>query len=420
MLFRISILLVFTGTLCTCSRKIQSTFAKPEHLVVRSSVSRDIPDPGNNPCNDPLSYAPDPEHLSHTPPLAVHVVVHFMDAGDGVHNLRKVKAREFALDMISKCNIKLRANAKMHLPPGNDTPVLPVPWYYVLIPDPAIEGHDGIYFHYDTALYYYRHGRNTNRTSRAVIDKYAVQSDSVINIFMMPHHPDSVGRPDYRAVGTGIMLGSSLKIAQVFKESLIPESCTSLLNHEIGHALGLSHTWAGNDGCDDTPKHTNCWNYTSEPPCDSLVSNNLMDYNAWQAAVTPCQIGRVMRNVANPASRIRKYFRPDWCSYDSTSTITITDSVHWSAPKDLSGDIVIADHGVLQVSCRISLAQEARIIVAPLGRLILNDCQLHNACGDQWLGIQIQSRGKQHGIVEMFGDPRIEDVIHTVETHGIR
>jgi hypothetical protein len=300
-----------------------------------------------------------------------------MDAGEGVHNLSRERARAFTMEMIEKCNAKLRQNSKMHLPLRNNTPVLPVPWYYVLAPDPAIPGHEGIYFDHDTALYFYRHGKNSNRTSRDVVNKYGVNTDSVINIFMMPHHPDSVGRPDYRAVGTGIVLGSSLKIAQVFTPDLIPESCVGLLNHEIGHGLGLSHTWGGNDGCEDTPNHTNCWYYTDTPPCDSLVSNNLMDYNAWQVSVTPCQIGRV-------------------------------------------GDVVIADGGVLQLSCRLSLATGARIIVSPAGRLILDDCHLHNACGDQWEGIEILRRGKSFGIVEVLGNPQIENVVHAVELNSTK
>lgn len=415
MILRTIFFLIIALVCVNCSQKIHSTFANSEHVVMRSSQARDLPPDGTSPCNDPLNFAPDPRYPDHTPGIPVQVNVHFMDVGDGVHNLNKEQARVFAMQMIEKCNAKLRQNAKMLLPPGNDIPVIPAPWYFVLTPDPSKPGHDGIYFNYDPDLFYYIHGKNSNRTSRDVITKYAVRPDSVINIFMMPHHPDSVKSPTYKAVGTGIMLSSGIKMAQVFTPSLSPESCVGLLNHEIGHALGLSHTWGGNDGCDDTPKHDNCWYYTDTPPCDSLVSNNLMDYNAWQVAITPCQIGRVMRNVANLSSRVRKFVRADWCTYDSSKSITIQDSIHWQAPKDLSGDIVIADGGILQISCRVSLPQGARIVVSPNARLILNGCHIHNACGGLWEGIEIQQKGKVHGIVEINGNPKIEHVVHALD-----
>ena len=53
--------------------------------------------------------------------------------------------------------------------------------------------------------------------------------------------------------------------------------------HELGHSLGLLHTWNQDDGCDDTPRNAGCWGDT--------CSNNMMDYNASQSALTACQLG---------------------------------------------------------------------------------------------------------------------------------
>lgn len=81
-----------------------------------------------------------------------------------------------------------------------------------------------------------------------------------------------------------------------------------LVRHEFGHNLGLFHTWAGNDNCDDTPRNPcnlannpqgfeQCWNLNSPSGscCDQIteVSNNVMDYNASQGALTQCQIERM-------------------------------------------------------------------------------------------------------------------------------
>lgn len=66
----------------------------------------------------------------------------------------------------------------------------------------------------------------------------------------------------------------------------------SLSAHELGHTLGLDHTWSVDDGCNDTPNNPNCWNVNEPAGCTPL-SNNLMDYNAGQNALTICQTNRM-------------------------------------------------------------------------------------------------------------------------------
>jgi len=365
-------------------------------------------------CREPLSYAPDPLHPEQTPLVNIRIKMHFMDFETGLHNFNEEDGRQFALAVLNGCNDRLANNVPMHLPLNNSVPVLPTRYQLKLCGEPGVNVDDGIYFHEDADLYYYIHGRNTNRNKRDVINKYMLQPDSVINIFFMPHHPDSVGRPGYRAVGTGIMIGSNIKVAQIFSKNPAPASCIGLLNHEIGHVIGLSHAWTGRDGCDDTPKHDNCFSYTKTPPCDTAVSNNMMDYNEWQHALTPCQIGKVHRSIASLESRIRKYVEPYWCTLNPEATIFITDSISWYGAKDMAGEVKIEDGGVLTVGCRLSLPQNARIIIAPKGKLILDGAQLHNACGQEWKGIELQSKGKSKGKVEIVAPSTFENMQNPV------
>ena len=82
------------------------------------------------------------------------------------------------------------------------------------------------------------------------------------------------------------------------------------VNHELCHVLGLNHPYEGFSNCADAPPHPNaqpsvgyfpqCWNINSaDPNCDapSKVSNNLMDYNADQSSLSPCQIGIAQDNL---------------------------------------------------------------------------------------------------------------------------
>lgn len=413
MRFLLPVILGLSFLLTHCGQRIATVPAGPEH--VEHAGQTEARAARNSPCREQLNYIPDTAYPSHYYNHLLRVNLHFMDVAPGMHNFSPGEGATFGKALIDACNDRLENNIRMNLPPGNTTPVLPPTYRLKLVPGTQEQG-DGVYFHFDEDLYYYIHGRNSNRTSREVIEKYGIGTDTVLNIFLMPHYPDSVSSPGYKAARTGIMLGNGIKLAMSMQDKPTTDSYAGLMNHEIGHFLGLSHTWAGNDGCEDTPTHENCWSYTNKPPCDSLVSNNMMDYNAWQWALTPCQIGRVARNIASEHTRARRFVVQQWCIYHPGDLITITDTIHWQSAKDLLGDVYIADHGVLQVSCRLSFPKGARITIAPKGRLILNQAKLHNACGDTWYGIEVEKSRSASGKLIILGASSVEDALHPLVT----
>lgn len=408
-------------SLHSCSPALRSHYATISEVEIQETTTRsDPPEEGRlnlqpRPCTDPASYVPDTNHLELTPYRYLRLNIHFVDNTDSTANFQGKTALDFANQLVHTANEDLRKNHQMWLPPRNTTPVLPPRYQYVLTPQADDPGDSGIYFHYDDELCYYIHkGRNANLTDRRIIDRYAVQPDSVLNIFIMPHHPDSIDSPTYNAAGVGVALGNAIKVAGAFEHQSPGWAFRGILNHECGHILGLSHAWTFNDGCDDTPQHpANCWNRTETPPCDTMASNNVMDYNARQHAWTPCQIGRIHYAMANISGKVRPFLRPDWCRFDPATAVVISDTLEWNGAKDLHGNLTIAAGGFLQVNCRLSLPRNARITITPGATLSLGpNAYLHNACDDQWMGIEIQEQGSRRGRLILQGDPIIENALN--------
>lgn len=399
------LVLIFLCALFSCTPRLQKRFCTI-HDVRKMEVG-ERPQRPRNPSYEFSSYVPDTNHIDHFPMKYIRVNFHLMNSKDSLHHYDEVTGKAWALEYLKAVNYALNKNVKALLPEGNDLPVLPVRYQYVLTPKPYDPQDSGIYFHYDDDLYYYIvKGRETNIYDTRVFEKYGVQKDTVLNIFLMPHHPDSVQSKTYGAYGTGVALGKFIKMGWIFSKNaqLSPWDIRGTLNHEVGHIYSLVHAWAYNDGCDDTPRHDL-----------SVPSSNLMDYNSSQLSFTPCQIGKIHERMSTLESTGRKFLVPNWCTLHEDRHIFISDTIHWQGQKDLEGNLTIRDGGQLKISCRVSLPKGAKIVVEPGGQLILENCRLHNACGDKWQGIELQNQKSKAAEVVFIGSPKLDDMENLLE-----
>ena len=418
-------LLCFLGTLfAACNKTISSSYisiiASAENPLLVSSLAK-----MTNPCNDSENYIPDPDYPQHTSLKRIKVNFHVMRNGNGEGNFKEKDGVEFINATLYSANETIKRNYKMKLPVGNDTPVLSGRYRYELAPTSYIPNDDGIYFHNDEELYYViSRGFGKNIFDRKVYEKYGIQKDSVLNVFILDVHLDSLESIVYEPTSNGVAFSTWIKGGlwyhamrdTVYKNGIatFPKRYmpTKQLNHEIGHVFGLSHAW-GNDNCDDTPKHENCWNSTGKPPC-VVASNNIMDYNANMGALTPCQLGRVHKFALTNKIK-RALLVKDWCELNTHFDISIVDSITWNSCKTIQGNIIIKNGGKLIMRCKTSLPIGAEIIVHPEGELILHGAHLYNDCDGLWNGIKVMRLGKKEGKVTHVGkSSKIEDCLNTI------
>ena len=410
--FRNFSILVLCCLVLSCTKKVNSLqYATQEQIQKSAIVTSNKKERCD--CLDPNNYAPDERFPQFEDVKYIRVNFHYPNSSDRSKNFTGSDAVNYSKSLLDSGNSKLRTNKKMNLPEGNSTPVYNANYQYVLQKDNSTKSGYAVYEDIDDENWYFiKKGKNKNNYSRTIIKKFAKDEESVLNIFAMSYPPDSVGRKGFSSGRAGIALGNSLKIAGIQKHGANGAwRFAALMNHEIGHVFGLKHSWYKNDGCDDTPPNSNCWSPKKTGPCSGVTSNNMMDYNNQQIAITPCQIGVVKKNIHRETSKARKLIVKDWCDYNSAKSLIIKEDTQLDRAIDMKGDIIIEEGKTLRLSCRVHMPKGGKIIVGPNATLLLNGCKIHNDCGELWGGIEVQSKGSDSvGKIEYLGKVKLENL----------
>ncbi len=325
----------------------------------------------------------DPTYLRDIVNREMAVRFHIINTPYDSVNYSFEESHRMVTELLDAANKRLAMNASMSLFETDPPEVLDTR-IKLLRADLSSRNLPLITFHTIQDGYYIKKGKTANRFDEAIVQQCVPPGDSVINVLIMSFDPEQLMSGYQPLETTGVALSNNIKLAGLYQSGQQGWAYAGLLNHEIGHVLSLRHTWSGNDGCDDTPRHDNCWISAGDKKC----SNNLMDYNAHQSAITPCQVARMHQVLSRPGSRQRAVLEPEWCDRNAIRELRIEKDELWIWPRDLDANVVVTSGNTLHIATSVSMPARASIRVENNARLLLSGATLYQACGRKWQGIR--------------------------------
>ncbi|MCW5924800.1 MAG: zinc-dependent metalloprotease [Saprospiraceae bacterium] len=154
-------------------------------------------------------------------------------------------------------------------------------------------------------------------------------------------------------------------------------SATQIVSHEMGHCLGLLHTFEEGPGtscrdldgsdckfrgdlvCDTPPDDRS---YPSNPDCDPQLLSSELDFNI-MSGFSPWRC--VSRFTNGQGARMRRYLSEPVGVVDDAKIqdIVVTGQVTWDTPMSPGANVIVEPEAVLTINAPVTMQENARIYV---------------------------------------------------------
>lgn len=253
-----------------------------------------------------------------------------------------------------------------------------------------------IYFHVDPV------GWRNNEQNAFVLNQYCRDNyvkntpldDNSLNIFLTEPQNTSYGGwgPGYNGETSNCVVMFNVNSGLVSNGGSLNEwNFGRSLAHEVGHCLGLRHSWVDKifEYTCGSPKSNQVW---------SSGGNLMMGYGQGASYNTQLQAGH-MRRVLTQTWRSKQLLNPnpvclparirqDYTIVKDDNDVPQYDFESLSFEQSYCGDIIIENNSTLIVEGNLHMAEDSKIVIQEGSKLILDGGTI-TSCNGKWRGIKV-------------------------------